>query len=78
MANTLQLQIVTPEAQTYSDQVEMVTLPGIEGEMGVYPNHVPLMTQLVPAKLSCARTDRISSWPLGMDLWKSQAKGSPF
>jgi F-type H+-transporting ATPase subunit epsilon len=51
MANTLQLQIVTPEAQTFSDQVEMVTLPGSEGEMGVYPNHVPLMTQLVPGEI---------------------------
>ena len=51
MANTLLLQIVTPEAQTFSDQVEMVTLPGSEGEMGVYPNHVPLMTQLVPGEI---------------------------
>ena len=51
MANTLQLEIVTPEAQTFSDQVEMVTLPGVEGEMGIYPNHVPLMTQLVPGEI---------------------------
>jgi F-type H+-transporting ATPase subunit epsilon len=51
MANTLQLQIVTPEAQTFSDQVEMVTLPGVEGEMGIYPQHVPLMTQVVPGEI---------------------------
>jgi F-type H+-transporting ATPase subunit epsilon len=51
MPDTLQLEIVTPEAQTFSDQVEMVTLPGSEGEMGVYPHHVPLMTQLVPGEL---------------------------
>jgi len=51
MANTLRLEIVTPEAKTYSDNVEMVTLPGIEGEMGVYPQHVPLMTQLVPGEV---------------------------
>jgi F-type H+-transporting ATPase subunit epsilon len=51
MANTLQLEIVSPEAQTFSDQVEMVTLPGVEGEMGIYPNHVPLMTQLVPGEI---------------------------
>jgi F-type H+-transporting ATPase subunit epsilon len=51
MANTLQLRIVTPEAETFSDQVEMVTLPGAEGEMGVYPNHVPLMTQIVPGEI---------------------------
>jgi F-type H+-transporting ATPase subunit epsilon len=51
MANTLKLEIVTPEAKTFSDDVEMVTLPGVEGEMGVYPQHVPLMTQLVPGEI---------------------------
>jgi F-type H+-transporting ATPase subunit epsilon len=51
MAYTLKLEIVTPDAKTFSDDVEMVTLPGIEGEMGVYPQHVPLMTQLVPGEI---------------------------
>ena len=49
---TLKLEIVTPEATTYSEQVDMVTLPGVEGEMGVYPMHVPLMTQLVPGEIA--------------------------
>ena len=52
MANTLKIEIVTPEAKTYSEDVEMVTLPGIEGEMGVYPMHVPLMTQIVAGEVS--------------------------
>src|SRR5215813_13882809 len=52
MANTLKLEIVTPEAQTYSEDVDMVTLPGIEGEMGIYPMHVPLMTQLAAGEVS--------------------------
>jgi len=52
MAATLKLEIVTPEARTYSDNVEMVTLPGVEGEMGVYPQHVPLMTQLVAGEIT--------------------------
>lgn len=52
MANTLKLEIVTPEEKVYSEDVEMVTLPGIEGELGVYPNHVPLMTQLVAGEVS--------------------------
>jgi F-type H+-transporting ATPase subunit epsilon len=43
---TLKLEIVTPEAKIYSEDVEMVTLPGVEGEMGIYPMHVPLMTQI--------------------------------
>src|ERR1043165_655351 len=51
MASTLKLEIVTPEGVTYSESVEMVTLPGIAGEMGIYPNHVPLMTQVVPGEI---------------------------
>ena len=51
MANTLKLEIVTPEAVTFSEDVEMVTLPGAEGEMGIYPQHVPLMTQVVPGEV---------------------------
>ena len=46
MADTLKLEIVTPETTIYSEDVEMVTLPGSEGEAGIYPNHVPLMTQV--------------------------------
>jgi F-type H+-transporting ATPase subunit epsilon len=49
---TLKLEIVTPEAKTYSEDVDMVTLPGVEGEMGIYPNHVPLMTQIVPGEVA--------------------------
>jgi F-type H+-transporting ATPase subunit epsilon len=52
----LRLEIVTPEAKTYSEEVDMVTLPGSEGEMGIYPNHVPLMTQIVPGEV-IARKD---------------------
>ncbi len=52
MANTLKLEIVTPESKVYSEDVDMVTLPGIEGEMGIFPMHVPLMTQLAAGELS--------------------------
>ena len=51
MASTLKLEIITPEATAYSEDVEMVTLPGAEGELGVYPNHVPLLTTLHPGEL---------------------------
>jgi len=51
VAATLKLEIVTPEATAYSEEVEMVTLPGVEGELGVYPNHVPLLTTLNPGEL---------------------------
>ena len=46
MAATLKLEIVTPEAKTYSEDVDMVTLPAVEGEMGIYPQHVPILTQI--------------------------------
>ena len=51
MANALQLEIVTPRATVYSEAVDMVTLPGVEGQMGVLPLHVRLMTQMVPGEL---------------------------
>jgi F-type H+-transporting ATPase subunit epsilon len=52
MAATLKLEIVTPDAKVFSDDVDMVTLPGIEGEMGILPQHVPLMTQLAAGEIS--------------------------
>ena len=51
MASTLKLQIITPDAVAYSEEVDMVTLPGVEGQMGIYPSHVPLMTQMVPGEV---------------------------
>lgn len=56
MAATLKLEIVTPEAKIFSEDVEMVTLTGIDGEMGIYPTHMPLMTQLVAGEI-IARKD---------------------
>ena len=58
MAATLKLEIVTPEAKTYSEDVAMVTLPGVEGEMGIYPMHVPLMTQIVAGELAVRKDGR--------------------
>jgi|ERR1700722_18953217 len=46
MAATLKLEIITPEAKTFSEDVDMVTFTGGEGEMGILPQHMPLMTQL--------------------------------
>jgi F-type H+-transporting ATPase subunit epsilon len=51
MAETLKLEIVTPQAIVFSDDVQMVTLPAIEGEMGIYPQHERLITQVVPGEL---------------------------
>jgi len=58
MANTLRLEIVTPDAKTYSEDVDMVTLPGVEGEMGIYPQHVPLLTHIVPGEIMVRKDNR--------------------
>jgi F-type H+-transporting ATPase subunit epsilon len=51
MANTMKLEIVTPEGKAYSEDVEMVTLTAVNGEMGILPQHVRFMTQMVPGEL---------------------------
>jgi F-type H+-transporting ATPase subunit epsilon len=55
MPETLKLQIVTPEAIVFSEDVHMVTLPAVEGEMGIYPQHVRLITQVVPGEIIVTR-----------------------
>jgi F-type H+-transporting ATPase subunit epsilon len=47
----LLLEIVTPEAKSFSGEVDMVVLPGSEGELGILPMHVPLMTRLLPGEV---------------------------
>lgn len=68
MANTLKLEIVTPDATVYSEDVEMVTLPGMEGQMGIYPQHVRLMTQLVPGELIVQKDGHDSFLAVGEGL----------
>ena len=51
MTDTLKLEIVTPLEIAFSEDVEMVTLPAAEGQMGVYPAHVRLITQIEPGEL---------------------------
>lgn len=51
MAITTKLEIVTPEAVVYSENVEMVTLPAVEGQIGVMPQHIRLVTQIVPGEM---------------------------
>jgi F-type H+-transporting ATPase subunit epsilon len=51
MSNTLKLDIVTPEAVVYSQDVDMVTLPAVRGQIGILPQHVRLITQMVPGEM---------------------------
>jgi F-type H+-transporting ATPase subunit epsilon len=52
---TLKLEIVTPTKIAFSEDVHMVTLPAIEGQMGVYPDHMPLITQIEPGEVIVTR-----------------------
>jgi F-type H+-transporting ATPase subunit epsilon len=51
MAETLRLEIVTPQAIAFSEDVDMVTLPALDGQIGVYPQHVRVITQVVPGEI---------------------------
>ena len=62
---TLRLEIVTPETTAYSEDVEMVTLPGSEGVLGIYPNHVPLLTTLNPGELRVLKGGKESFLAVG-------------
>jgi F-type H+-transporting ATPase subunit epsilon len=62
---TLRLEIVTPEARAYSDDVDLVVLPAVDGEMGVYPMHVPLMTQIKPGELVVTKGQEVLHLAVG-------------
>ena len=51
MPETLRLEVVTPLSTVFSDDVHMVTLPVVDGQIGVYPHHLHLITQVVPGEL---------------------------
>jgi F-type H+-transporting ATPase subunit epsilon len=61
----LKLDIVTAERNVYSDEVDMVTAPGIEGELGILPRHAPLMTALQPGELRIRKGDEVEYFAIG-------------
>jgi F-type H+-transporting ATPase subunit epsilon len=68
------LEIVTPEGVQRYDGVELVTLPGVVGEMGVYPQHVRLMTQMVPGEMVVHKDGRDVFIASGGGLIEVEAK----
>ncbi|MBC8078930.1 MAG: F0F1 ATP synthase subunit epsilon [Gorillibacterium sp.] len=44
--STFRLEIVTPERKVYEQDIDMVVVEGIEGQLGILPNHIPLLTAL--------------------------------
>jgi len=51
MAHTIHVDVVSAEEQIFSGEAEFVVLPGIMGELGIYPRHTPLLTQIKPGAL---------------------------
>jgi F-type H+-transporting ATPase subunit epsilon len=68
MAETLKLEIVTPQATVVSDDVHMITLPAVEGQIGVYPHHVRLITQIVPGEIVVSKNGVDSFLAVGEGL----------
>jgi F-type H+-transporting ATPase subunit epsilon len=58
MVNTIHVDVVSAEEQIYSGEAEFVVLPGIEGELGVYPRHTPLFTQIRPGAVRIKVPDK--------------------
>ena len=52
MAEKIQLEVVTPERRVLNEAVDMVTVPGLGGELGILPGHTPLISQLQTGVLS--------------------------
>lgn len=51
----LTLEIVTPEARVYSDTVDTVVIPTVEGEVGILPGHIPLVAQIGAGELRATK-----------------------
>ena len=58
MSTTLKLEIITPVETAYSAEVQMVTLPAVEGQIGIYPSHVALLTRMVPGEMIVRKEGR--------------------
>ena len=68
MADTLKLEIVTPQATVFSSDVDLVTLPTADGEIGIYPQHVRLITQLVPGEIIVSKDGQDTYLAVGEGL----------
>ena len=68
MAQTLKLQIITPEGTVYSEDVEMVGLRVVEGQIGILPHHVQLMTQMLPGEMMVRKDGHDSFLAVGEGL----------
>jgi F-type H+-transporting ATPase subunit epsilon len=60
MADKIQLEVVTPERRVLAESVDMVTVPGLGGELGILPGHTPLISQLQTGVLTYVQDGKSS------------------
>lgn len=68
MPLTTRLEIATPDGVAYSSDIEMVTLPGVEGQLGVLPQHVRFITQMVPGEMIIRKDGKDDFFAVGGGL----------
>ncbi len=71
----LRLEIVTGERMVFSDEVDIVIAPGIDGELGILPKHAPLLTALGIGELRARKGDEEFSFAIGggfMQVYKDR------
>lgn len=61
----LTLEIVTPEARVYSDTIDTVVIPTVEGEVGILPGHIPLVTQVNDGELRVTKGTTVQFLAVG-------------
>ncbi len=68
MNKTLKLQIITPEGLAYSEDVEIVGLRTVDGQIGILPHHMRLMTQMLPGEMMLRKNGREQFLAVGEGL----------
>src|SRR5918911_4922987 len=58
MANKLNVDIVTVEGRRFKGEADFVVAPGVAGELGVLPRHIPLLTELKPGQVKVRNEGR--------------------
>jgi F-type H+-transporting ATPase subunit epsilon len=62
---TLKLEIITPDTKIFEGDVEFVELPGAEGDMGVFPQHEALVTELKAGELRITQKGQVQVLAIG-------------
>ena len=63
--STLKLKIITPEKVAFEDDVNMVTVPSAQGEMGILPHHIDVMAKVIPGELKIKKGEKLSYLAVG-------------